>query len=103
MSRVNVDLLRKNAKAVPRVGGAPREGDCYVACPVSFCPELAGIWWTLRYFFIELSHFFVFFAWVQPIGHLHALLVGGPTQSEEWPCVLMIHHGFAREFAPSSK
>lgn len=36
ISRVNVDLLRKNEKAVPRVGGAPREGDCYVACPVSF-------------------------------------------------------------------
>lgn len=67
-----------------------------------FWPELAGIWWTLRYFLLSLVTFF--FLSLGPTNRAStALLVGGPTQSEEWPCVLMIHHRFVREFAPSSK
>lgn len=101
--RVNVDLLRENEKAVPRVGGAPREGDCYVACPVSFLARTGRNLVDTQVLFIELSHIFFFLSLGPTNRASTALLVGGPTQSEEWPCVLMIHHSFAREFAPSSK
>lgn len=68
---MQIFFKRKNEKEVPRVGGP--QGRNTVLLPAQ---SRQGI-------------------------HPHALFVGSPAQSEEWPCVPLIHRGLCRQLLQS--